>query len=137
MKLTLTNIRKLKSESDNKLTKHVCGYVINRWHDYDDQVNIFKDVLYMGCVSGIVSELIYYSDTVAFYKKYREQINELLSETMNGTGLYNLSQLFGERWDKEDPLATDVYNQNLLAWFGFEETLRVIGNNFEQVQNYI
>lgn len=55
MKLTLTNIRKLKSESDNKLTKHVCGYVINRWHDCDDKVNIFKDVLYYGCVSGIVS----------------------------------------------------------------------------------
>ena len=78
MKLTLTNIRKMKSESDNKLTKHVCGYVINRWHDYDDKVNIFKDVLYYGCVSGMVSELVWYSQTVAFYKKYRNEINEKL-----------------------------------------------------------
>lgn len=56
---------------------------------------------------------------------------------MIGTGIYNLSDLFGERWDSEDPLATDTYNQNLLAWFGFEETLRIIGMKFEQLQNYI
>lgn len=137
MKLTLTNIKALKRESDNPLMKHVCNYVINRWHDYDDKTYIFRDVLYAGCQSGIVGELIYYRDTVAFYKRYREQINELLSETMSGTGLYSLSELFGDKWDAEDPLATDIYNQNLLAWFGFEETLRNIGNNFERVQNYI
>ena len=137
MKLTLTNIKALKRESDNPLTKRVSNYVIDRWHDYSDKVNIFKDVLYGGCQSGIVGELIYYRDTVAFYKRYRKQINDLLSETMSGTGLYNLSELFGDKWDTEDPLATDIYNQNLLAWFGFEETLRNIGCNFERVQNYI
>ena len=137
MKLTLSNIRKLKADSDSKLTKYVCNYVINEWHDYDDKVNIFKDVLYMGCQSGVVGALVWYSQTTAFYKKYREEINKLLAETMNGTGLYNLSELFGSRWDTEDPLATDDHNQNLLAWFGFEETLRNIGYNFEQVQNYI
>ena len=26
------------------------------------------------------------------------------------------------RWETDDPLANDTYNQNLLAWFGFEET---------------
>ena len=56
---------------------------------------------------------------------------------MNETGIYNLAELFGERWDVDDPLATDVYNQNLLAWFGFEETLRNIGIKFGQLQNYI
>ena len=137
MELTLINIRKLKSESDNKLTNHVCGYVINRWHDYDDKINIFKDVLYMGCVSGIVSELVWYSQTVAFYKKYRNEINTLLYELIDGTGLHSLTDLFGKNFDAEDPLALNTHNQNLLAWFGFEETLRIIGNNFEQVQNYI
>lgn len=137
MKLTLTNIKALKRESDNPLMKHVSNYVINRWHDYDDKTYIFRDVLYAGCQSGIVGELIYYRDTVAFYKRYREQINNLLSETMSGTGLYSLTELFGDKWDAEDPLATEIYNQNLLAWFGFEETLRNIGYNFERVQNYI
>ncbi len=137
MKLTLSNIRKLKVNTDNKLTKYVCNYIINEWHDYSDKTNIFKDVLYHGCVSGIVGELVWYSQTTAFYRKYREQINELLSELMDGTGIYNLAELFGARWDKDDPLIMETHNQNLLAWFGFEETLRNIGYNFEQLQNYI
>lgn len=127
MKLTLTNIKSVKRNSDNPLTKYVCNYVINEWHDYDDKVNIFKDVLYMGCQSGVVGALIWYSQTTAFYKKYREQINELLSETMSGTGIYNLAELFGERWDKEDPLATDTYNQNLLRRYRLIERQRIRG----------
>lgn len=137
MKLTLTNVKELKRNSSSPLFKRVCNYVISRWHDYSDKVYIFTDVLYHGCQSGIVGELIYYSDTVRFYKQYRDEINELLYNTMSETGLYAPSDLFGEKWDKEDPLAQDIYNQNLLAWFGFEETLRNLGYNFENVERKI
>ena len=108
MKLTLSNVKEIKRNSDSPLTKRVCNYVIGRWGDYNDKKYIFTDVLHNGCCSGVVSELIYYYDTVRFYK-----------------------------WDKEDPLAQDDFNQNLLAWFGFEETLRNIGYNFETLQNCI
>lgn len=81
---------------------------------YSDKTNIFKDVLYHGCVSGTVSELIWYSDTVRFYKKYQEEINELLKDLMDGTGLYSMKELFGKNWDDEDPLAINDYNRNLL-----------------------
>lgn len=137
MKLTVNNIKSLRRNSDNKLFRHVCSWVIGHWSDYSDKVNIFKDVLYNGCVSGMVSELIWYSQTTAFYKKYRNEINELLKELMDGTGLYSMKDLFGKNWDDEDPLILDTHNQNLLAWFGFEKTLRNIGLNFEQLQNYI
>ena len=109
MKLTLANIKELKRNSGSPLTKR----------------------------SGVVSELIYYYDTVRFYKQYRQEINEMLYNIMNETGLYAPSELFGDKWDKEDPLAQDDFNQNLLAWFGFEETLRNIGYNFETLENYI
>ena len=137
MKLTLTNIKAIKRNSENPLEKYVCNYVINEWHDYDDKTNIFKDVLYHGCQSGVVGALIWYSQTTAFYKKYRNEINELLKELMDSTGLYSMKELFGKNWDGEDPLILDTHNQNLLAWFGFEETLRNIGLNFEQLQDYI
>lgn len=137
MKLTLANIKKLKRNSASLLYKRVCNYIIDRWSDYSDKKNIFTDVLYHGCQSGIVGELIYYTDTVRFYKQYRNEINELLYDTMNSTGLYSPSDLFGEKWDMEDPLAQNDFNQNLLAWFGFEETLRKIGVSFEQLENYI
>ena len=31
MKLTLSNVKELKRNTKNPLTKHVCNYVINRW----------------------------------------------------------------------------------------------------------
>ena len=137
MNLTLSNIKKIRGETSNRLTKRVCSYVIDEWHNYDDKTDIFKDVLHYGCQSGTVGFLIYYSDTVAFYKRYREEINELLYELMGGTGIFAMRELFGDKWDDEDPLAQDVYNQNLLAWFGFEEALRNVGMQFEKLEECI
>ena len=137
MKLTVNNVKTLRRDSDNALFRHVCSWVVERWSDYSDKTYIFKDVLYNGCQSGVVSELIWYSDTVKFYRKYRDEINELLKELMDGTGIYSMKDLFGKNWDDEDPLAIEQYNQNLLAWFGFEETLRNVGLNFETLQDYI
>ena len=137
MKLTLGNIKEIKRNTESKLTKRVCNYVISRWNDYDNKKHIFTDILHYGCQSGTVGFLIYYSDTVAFFKQHREEINNLLYTTMNSYGEYEPSAIFGDKWDKEDPLAQDDYNQNLLAWFGFEETLRNIARNFELLENYI
>lgn len=137
MKLTLQNIKNIKANTSNKLMKNVCNYVINEWQDYSDKKCIFTDVLRHGCQSGIVGGLIYYSDTVAYYKRYKDEINELLYQTMNDCGLYAPTDLFRDKWDKEDPLANETCNQNLLAWFGFEETLRNIGLQFESLENYI
>lgn len=137
MKLTLSNIKSLKQKNDNALMKRVCRYVIEEWSNYDDKKNIFTDVLHYGCQSGTVGFLIYYHDTTAFYKKYQDEINELLAESMESMGLYDFSDIFGDKWDKEDPLVRDCSNQNLLAWFGFEETLRNIGQNFEALENEI
>ena len=66
-----------------------------------------------------------------------KNIDELLYDLMNGTGIYSLSELFGNKWDKEDPLGNSDFNMNLLAWFGFEETMRNIGCKFEQLQDCI
>ncbi|MDD3397600.1 MAG: hypothetical protein PHR96_03570 [Clostridia bacterium] len=137
MKLSLENIKNLKQKSDNLLVKKACNYVIEHWQDYENKTNIFTDVLHYGCQSGMVSELTYYSETMAFYNKFKKEINTLLYELMEGCGLFDPSQLFRDKWDKEDPLANDTTNQNLLAWFGFEETLRSIGQNFEVLQEKI
>lgn len=137
MKLTLKNIKELKQQSNSPIYRRVCKYVTDEWRNYDNKEYIFTDVLHHGCQSGVVGFLIYYSDTVEFYNTYEKEINDLMYNVMEETGIYSPSELFGEKWDKEDPLALDVYNKNLLAWFGFEETLRKIGYEFEQLQNKI
>ena len=106
----------------HRTTKRVCNYVIGRWGDYNDKKYIFTDVLHNGCCSGVVSELIYYYDTVRFYKQYRQEINEMLYNIMNETGLYAPTELFGDKWDKEDPLA-----QNDFALRSFRTVRRQVG----------
>ena len=136
MKLLLKNVKKLKVDA-TPLKKRVCNYIIDEWGNYDDKKNIFTDVLNYGCQSGMVGFLIWYSDTVRFYKQYKQEIDDLLYNLMYETGIYSLPELFGNKWDKEDPLGNSDFNMNLLAWFGFEETLRNLGRNFEQLENYI
>ena len=43
MKLTLLSIKELRCNSDSRLVKHVCDYVIDRWSDYNDKKGIFTD----------------------------------------------------------------------------------------------
>ena len=90
-------------------------------HGYDNEKQQLEDLLQHGCVSGMVSHLIYYGDTTKYYKDHKEEINDLLQESMFNTGL-GLGEMFGDKWDNEDPLAMETNNQNLLAWYGFEET---------------
>lgn len=133
MKLTLANVREIKRHSDSPLTKAVCNFVIRRWHDYMNKERIFTDVLLHGCVSGCVAELIYTSDCIAFYEKYKKEINALLTESMRETETQSPKEIL-RKWEERDYFAEDVNNQSLLAWFGFEETLWKISQYFECLQ---
>ena len=78
MKLTKSNVVRVKKATSNPLEKRVCNYVLDEWNNYSDKKYIFTDVLYHGCQTGVVGFLVYYSDTVRFYKQYREEIDNLL-----------------------------------------------------------
>ena len=107
--------------ANNKLENHVILWLNEQGREYDNGAEgAFNDLMQGGCASGIVGHLIYYKDTLRFYKTHRDTIAEYLKEMMGGTGINNPSELFSN-WDKDDPLALDDHNQNLLAWFGFEE----------------
>ena len=126
LELTLENVEKIKNETDKKLVKYACDYIIKRWNDYDDKKDIFLDVMKFGCVSGVCTDLVFYEQTKRFYETYKREINELLWKSE----FNNFNELFGSGWDPYDPLALGNDNQNLLAWFGFEETITNIAYNF-------
>ncbi len=73
----------------------------------------FNDLLSHGCICGMISSLIYYQDTAAFFNKYYEDIMWLKSEYEESTGL-----------------SMEIPHQvkNHLAWFAFEETARQIAD---------
>ena len=120
MKLTK---KAIKAVAETKLEKAVAKWWSNNIEYGDDPELIMEDLLQHGCQSGMVSELIYYSDTTKFYKRHKEEINGLLYEMIESLG-EGPAAVFGDNWDKEDPLALQELNQNLLAWFGFEEAAR-------------
>ena len=105
----------------NALQKHVKEWIDDRAKEYDSVESVIEDLQQSGCRSGMVGDLIYHHDTLAFYETHKEEINTLLYDALEITGL-SCNDLFGETWDNSDPLALDTQNQNLLAWFGFEET---------------
>ncbi len=74
--------------------------------NYDNPQVFFDDLLQHGCISGMVSQLIYYTDTHAFYDKHYEEIEELRTEYEESTGE-----------------ALEIKNnlKNYLAWFSFEQ----------------
>lgn len=129
MKLTKQNV--LDYKAMNELEQYVKDWVLDRWDDYDDKHLIFQEVLEHGCQSGIVSSLIYYSDTLKFFDTYREEIKVLLKDIMDESGVGSPKELFGDKWDESDVFVDDTQNQNLLAWFAFEETLRKFYEAFE------
>lgn len=94
MKITKKQIKKLTLETNNELEKHVLEH---------------------GCGLGMVSELIYYADTKAFYIKYMEEIEEIVEDLDASLGE---SVLIHAKF----PL------YNWLAWLGYEETIRKIAN---------
>ena len=55
MKLTLSNIKELKRNSNSHLTERVCDYVISLWSDYNDKKGIFTDQRQEGHLYGCPS----------------------------------------------------------------------------------
>ena len=66
--------------------------------------DFIEDLSEHGCISGMVTSLIYYDDTVKFYDKHQIEIDNMLTELCNDTGC-SPAELFGNKWDDSDPLA--------------------------------
>ena len=95
--------------------------IVKNEAEVGERNSFLEDVLQYGCVNGMVSALIYYNQTKAFYERHKEAINNFLGDTLSNLGFNCPVDIFGDKWDKKDPLALDTHNQNLLAWFAFEE----------------
>jgi hypothetical protein len=82
-------------------------------HSYDNIKNFFSDLLQHGCISGMISSLIYYKDTEEFFHKYYEEIIDLKTEFEESTG---------------ESLKIPHQVANYLAWFSFEKVSYQLAN---------
>lgn len=79
--------------------------------DYSYIKDFFSDLLSHGCISGMISHLVYYADTQTYFDKHYDEIEEI-------------------RFDLEDSLGEMLKPQgdlkNWYSWLAFEETARKI-----------
>ncbi len=104
----LAYLNSIANSDEDTLAKYVANEALDR--DYSVE-NWFEDLLQYGCVSGMVSGLVYYCDTEMFFDKYYHEIMELKEEYEESIG---------------QPMQIPYQLKNHLAWFGFEETARKI-----------
>ena len=96
-----------------EMSKNEAGlklFVVNDLLNFDNDEEIkdyISDVLQYGCQSGIVTSLIYTSDTKNFVKTYLDECLEILD---------NVIQEIGK------PAFT--IDSNSIAWLSYEETLK-------------
>lgn len=74
--------------------------------EYDSPLEFFSLLFKIGCVSGMVNSLIWYTDTHAFFDTHYDQIEELRS-------------YFEDEMGGRIKIIGDL--KNTLAWFAFEE----------------
>lgn len=80
----------------------------------DEIETFFSDLLQHGCVSGMISSLIYYTDTHKFFDTHYNEIEELR---------YEFEEILGS------PLNSNGDLKNWYAWFAFEETARKLAGD--------
>lgn len=117
----------MKYSEMNRLEKAVYRIMRSDISGYSCIENMESDYSH-GCASGIIGELIYYKDTIAWFKRYRHEISELLKYSE-----IRPSDIKG--FDDDDLFCEDTYNQNLLAWFSFEYVAFDIFNDDELRKN--
>ena len=103
-----------------KLEEEVKQMVEEELEAYENAEAFLSDLSRHGCMSGMIGGLVYFKDTLEFFERNKDSINVLLAEMMEGAR-QSPADLFGDKWDGDDPLALWTNNQNLLAWFAFEE----------------
>jgi len=112
METLKTKLELLAQEKTDSIQKVIAQEALN----YTDPKRFFSDLFRNGCVSGMVSCLIWYSDTHAFFAKHYDEI-EILRE--------DYETMFGE------PLKPKYDLMNWYAWFAFEETARQLADELE------
>lgn len=107
-------LKEIKNTSDNSLTSYVADHILKR--NAGDRAGIksfFEDISCSGCISGMIPELIYYSDTGTFYDQFYHEIEKIREE---------LESDFGK------PLQITGDLKNFYAWLGFEVTVSKIAD---------
>ena len=116
-KFTKKALRELKkvNQFNTKLEKRVINDLLNTGLTTEELKDHIKDMVQCGCISGIVSSLVYYSDTTKFFNCYRKEILTMLTDPDKN--------IYSEYTYLLDQKKYSVSEKNSLSWFAYDNTV--------------
>ena len=116
-KFTKKALRELKKDKDfnNRVEKRVINDLLNTGLTTEELKDHIKDIVHCGCISGIVSSLVYYSDTTRFFNCYRQEILTMLTDPDKN--------IYSEYTYLLDQKKYSVSEKNDLSWFAYDNTV--------------
>lgn len=123
-------------EAKSPLHERVISEIVEDSEDYDGETLKERllgrlDDISNGLVNGNVGSLIYYSDTVAFFDKYYDDIWDIIQDLVDN-GLEPLESI-KQHCDETEILMCSDTVKNWVAWMVYEEIAYMFGNQLEDV----
>ena len=103
---------------------------IEDWVTDTQTKGTIREITRHGCVSCIVSELIYYSDTVKFYDAFEDEIWNRLDAAATNIGSSDIISFIGTYLDTRH-IGSLTQFKNALAWWAVEDTANDLANREE------
>ena len=122
-------------EDKNPLYERVISEIVDDSENYDgtklERIKLRLDDISHGLVTGIVSSLVYYSDTVEFFEKYYDEIYDYI-DYLAEAGLEPLEAIKNSETETEILMGTDTV-KNRIVWMVYEEIAYEFGNAIEEL----
>lgn len=127
-------IKELKNK--NKLYERVIDEILEDSKDYEGTIKerIIKrcnEIVEHGCVSGTVSSLIYYTDTISFYNNYYEEITEIVEE-LEESGMNIFECCLKNNLTTTQIIMNDEQAKTQISWLIYEEIAHELLNILEE-----
>ena len=127
MKFTKKALNSLKKveEFNNRLSKRVINDLLATKLTTTELKYHINDIIQHGCISGVVTELIYYSDTTKFFNCYRKEILDMLQDPDKNVYFNETCWIDHKKYS--------VSEKNDLCWFAYENIVLRIANYFNLI----
>ena len=122
----LLNVLKTMETETTGVKNDVINFLLAQSQDSEDAQGILDNILTHGCESGMVNHLIYYADTVEYFKEHEDEIKEMIDNTY-GIDLYSMGV---EEFDKlMNILNLDSFEDRLNHTETHEEALKRVADD--------
>ena len=130
----LLNVLKTMKTETTGVKNDVINFLLEDVENYSPQDKL-QDLLSYGCQSGMVSHLIYYTDTVKYFEEHESEIMEMLAQlgvidVNSWDGMDELSDLFPQLDSADD---RNEYAENWIMEKAEEETPEAYGDDWDEM----